>query len=113
MGRIRRGVLLIACVLTCVLVIVCHAELHRAKVPPKTGNYIKPKPRKVDERASDHYHHLYTTEKSKPTRTIRLGHTNETWVYSIISAVLVGLSGIFPLLVIPLESGKALRDGGE
>ena len=41
------------------------------------------------------------------------GHSFETWVYSIIAAILIGLSGIFPLLVIPLESGKALREGGE
>lgn len=37
----------------------------------------------------------------------------ETWLYSIFGAILVGLSGIFPLLVIPLEAGPALRHGGE
>ncbi|CAG5135675.1 unnamed protein product, partial [Candidula unifasciata] len=36
---------------------------------------------------------------------------NEIWIFSIIGALLVGLSGIFPLLVIPLESGPALKHG--
>lgn len=40
-------------------------------------------------------------------------HSSETWILSLVSAGLVGLSGIFPLLVIPLEAGKALRRGGE
>jgi len=37
----------------------------------------------------------------------------EVWTYSVIASALVGLSGIFPLLVIPLEAGEALRRGGE
>ena len=37
----------------------------------------------------------------------------EIWAYSIISSAVVGLSGIFPLVVIPLETGEALRRGGE
>ncbi len=41
------------------------------------------------------------------------GHSSETWMYSTISAILVGLSGIFPLVVIPIEAGKALRKGGK
>jgi zinc transporter 13 len=35
----------------------------------------------------------------------------QIWIYSLISSALVGLSGIFPLLVIPLEAGEALRKG--
>ncbi|RDD43519.1 Zinc transporter ZIP13 [Trichoplax sp. H2] len=34
----------------------------------------------------------------------------ETWMYAIPSAALVGLSGIFPLLVIPLEAVPKLKD---
>ena len=50
-----------------------------------------------------------------PTEAVQLvgGHSRETWVYATISAMLVGLSGIFPLLVIPIEAGKALRKGGK
>jgi len=36
----------------------------------------------------------------------------ETWVYSICGAILVGLTGIFPLLVIPMEAGPSLKHGG-
>ncbi|KAH9508601.1 hypothetical protein Btru_052136, partial [Bulinus truncatus] len=35
----------------------------------------------------------------------------ETWAFSILASILVGLSGLFPLLVIPLESGHALKYG--
>ena len=37
----------------------------------------------------------------------------EVWAYSVTAAILVGLSGIFPLLVIPMESGPALKHGGK
>ena len=37
----------------------------------------------------------------------------EAWFYSIPATLLVGMCGIFPLLVIPVESGRALREGGE
>lgn len=33
--------------------------------------------------------------------------------YSIFSCILVGLSGIFPLIVIPLEAGPSLKYGGK
>ena len=129
MGRVYHQVLLIACLVTCLLAVICNAELHRAKVLPKTTTShhhqvqdrvntrqeIR-KERKIGAEGKNlHHHQHYTFKKSKPTPILHLGHTSETWAYSIISAVLVGLSGIFPLLVIPLESGKALRNanGGE
>lgn len=37
----------------------------------------------------------------------------EAWLYSIPCTFLVGLCGVFPLLVIPVESGHALREGGK
>lgn len=37
----------------------------------------------------------------------------EAWLYSIPATILVGMCGIFPLLVIPVEAGQALREGGE
>lgn len=41
------------------------------------------------------------------------GHEAQTWVFSVVSACLVGLSGIFPLVVIPIEAGRSLRSGGK
>lgn len=35
----------------------------------------------------------------------------EAWLYSIPATILVGMCGIFPLLVIPVETGHALREG--
>ncbi|XP_022805743.1 zinc transporter ZIP13-like [Stylophora pistillata] len=35
----------------------------------------------------------------------------EAWLYSIPATILVGMCGIFPLLVIPVEAGQALREG--
>lgn len=37
----------------------------------------------------------------------------EAWLYSIPATILVGLCGVFPLLVIPVEAGHALREGGK
>lgn len=37
----------------------------------------------------------------------------EPWVWSLIGSIIVGLSGIFPLLVIPIEEGANLKKGGE
>jgi hypothetical protein len=37
----------------------------------------------------------------------------EVWIYSICGSIVVGLSGIFPLLIIPIESGPALKHGGK
>lgn len=37
----------------------------------------------------------------------------EVLIFSLGGAVLVGLSGIFPLLVIPIEAGPALKHGGK
>ncbi|XP_061103141.1 zinc transporter ZIP13 isoform X1 [Conger conger] len=33
----------------------------------------------------------------------------DTWVCSLLGSIIVGLSGIFPLLVIPIEAGAALK----
>lgn len=35
------------------------------------------------------------------------------WLLSLVGSVAVGLSGIFPLLVIPIEAGAALKTGGK
>ncbi|XP_060032454.1 zinc transporter ZIP13 isoform X2 [Erinaceus europaeus] len=37
------------------------------------------------------------------------GERLDTWVCSLLGSLLVGLSGVFPLLVIPLEMGTTLR----
>jgi len=39
--------------------------------------------------------------------------TFDTWVFAIFGSCLVGLSGIFPLLIIPIEAGPTLKHGGK
>lgn len=34
------------------------------------------------------------------------------WFYAILGTLLVGLTGILPVLVIPVEAGHKLREGG-
>lgn len=36
----------------------------------------------------------------------------EVWLYALVGSIAVGLSGIFPLLVIPIEAGAALKTEG-
>jgi len=82
---------LAAIVVAVLLLATVSAEIHRAKTKPKISQ-----------------HHRQASQAQDP---IKPGHSRETWIMTIISALLVGLSGIFPLLVIPLEAGKALRKG--
>lgn len=37
----------------------------------------------------------------------------DVWLCSLVGSVAVGLSGIFPLLVIPIEAGAALETAGK
>lgn len=36
----------------------------------------------------------------------------EAWLYSISATILVGMAGVLPLLVISVEAGHSLREGG-
>ena len=36
----------------------------------------------------------------------------EAWLYSIPATILVGMAGVLPLLVISVEAGHSLREGG-
>ena len=99
-------------VLTLLLAAACSdlvaGEIHRAKPSPKSKVYRENKPGSVDENAlpSSQSGGLGKTDEEINTR-------REVWLYAILSSVLVGLSGIFPLLVIPIEAGPSLQKGGE
>lgn len=41
------------------------------------------------------------------------GERLDTWICSLLGSLMVGLSGVFPLLVIPLEMGTMLQSEGE
>lgn len=45
--------------------------------------------------------------------TLFSGERLDAWIFSLIGSVMVGLSGVFPLLVVPLETGTALQSEGK
>lgn len=108
-------------VLVCVVVLLagclqCRAEIHRAKAA------VGSRPQRP---SSLHRRNLVQQEAtwSSPAKLVEAVKTwiwswssverIEIWASSVVASALVGLSGIFPLLVIPLETGEALRRGGE
>lgn len=34
------------------------------------------------------------------------------WLFSLLGSIMIGLTGIFPLLVIPIDEGADLKTGG-
>lgn len=79
------------------MIALTRQEIHRAKAnSPKSAAKLGKE--KVD----------YLDAAAEVMQDLKL----EVWVYSVIASILVGLSGIFPLLVIPMEAGPALKHGG-
>ena len=37
----------------------------------------------------------------------------QPWIFSLIGSTMVGLSGVLPLLVIPIDAGADLKNGGK
>lgn len=35
------------------------------------------------------------------------------WIFSVLGSILIGLSGVLPLLIIPLEGGENFQSGGK
>ena len=112
-------------VLTCVVLVVlitsclqCGAEIHRAKAsvgsrphrPHSTQHRRAALPKEgFDWRSLEKVVGAAKAWLWSWTSVERI----EIWTCSIVASAIVGLSGIFPLLVIPLETGEALRRGGE
>lgn len=91
----------IGLIITVLMVDVTIQEIHRAKPNPHKS---AAKQGKVDVAAA---------ADSKKSFEVMSEFNLEIWAYSVIAAALVGLSGIFPLLVIPMEAGPALKHGGK
>ncbi|KAK7474325.1 hypothetical protein BaRGS_00034460 [Batillaria attramentaria] len=95
------------------------AEIHRAK----SASYKSPRSRaesnarsSVDVAAAEMPSHEVAEDAALHTHMVEeamWSRSTDVWVYSILGAILVGLSGIFPLLVIPLEAGPTLKHGGK
>ena len=108
-------------VISLVVLTVCNGEIHRAKAVnskphhPGRAAALKNKLSKAQElnAATTFLAWNLTAGLENLTKSLTCSGLWHIWIYSLISAGLVGLSGIFPLLVIPLEAGQALKKGGE
>jgi len=116
----RWSLLVLACVVWIVVLascLPCGAEIHRAKASvgsrPQRPHFAQ-------------HRRTLAQQEAAPRSSVKLVDAVKAWLWSwtsverieiwacsVIASALVGLSGIFPLLVIPLETGEALRSGGE
>jgi len=118
----RWSFLAFACVVGIVLLascLQCGAEIHRAKSAvgsrphrPSGAHYRHRRGVVQQEAAWRGPARLLSAVKSWVWSLTSIERV-EIWACSVIASAVVGLSGIFPLLVIPLEAGEALRRGGE
>ncbi|XP_050397992.1 zinc transporter ZIP13 [Patella vulgata] len=96
-------VTLILLIILMIFISVSAADIHRTKTTLH---------RTKSRRDSNSVQGDVASDWDSTNENMLLGHlTYETWCYSLFSAVLVGLSGIFPLLVIPIEAGPSLKHG--
>ncbi|XP_052772001.1 zinc transporter ZIP13-like [Mya arenaria] len=104
---------IIRCVIVYIVVCLTYgslvsSEIHRTKSnPSKNGlrrerSYVAESNDKLDCESSGFLCYFNTK---------MFQNNYETWCYSLFGAALVGLSGIFPLLVIPIQAGPSLRHG--
>ena len=97
-----------------ILVSVCvvtHSEIHRTK-----SNWSKTPNRQKSATGNSYVANPYEKEgefNNTQASSEDMIERFEVWAFSILGAILVGLSGIFPLLIIPIEAGPSLHHGGK
>ncbi|XP_014667550.1 PREDICTED: zinc transporter ZIP13-like [Priapulus caudatus] len=107
---ISRTIAAVLCLLT--LLLTATAEIHRAKHTGKTLLYehgTQRSPEQTDDIVTDEDED--EDENSWWWQGRHRWGKSEAWVCSLCASVLVGLCGIFPLLIIPLEAGPSLKHG--
>ncbi|KAK3587519.1 hypothetical protein CHS0354_003661 [Potamilus streckersoni] len=98
-----------------ILITMNYGKIHRVKTTStKFGRQNSRYPEELD--SSSYVAELDATVKdSADSDRVMLDETAQTrfaiWTNSVGCAILVGLSGIFPLLIIPIEAGPALKHG--
>ncbi|XP_060063599.1 zinc transporter ZIP13-like [Ylistrum balloti] len=90
-GRLMQGV-----VIYVLLISLADGEIHRAKTSHKSGGRGS---RDIDVAKENLADDMFGFQELN------------TWIFAILASILVGLSGIFPLLIIPIEAGPALKHG--
>lgn len=95
------------------LSIMITAEIHRAKTyNHRNGAKSSRAHSRPGDKYSENVAHVYRSEFGSE---MGLGEVDMfmVWTFSIGGSILVGLSGILPVLVIPFDAGPALKHGGK
>lgn len=98
--------LLLTFTICVVLIGQSNGEIHRAKSPHIKSNSRNTRTTSADSNVAHNFEETSDIMEDERGRY-------EVWIYSICGSIAVGLSGIFPLLIIPIESGPALKHGGK
>lgn len=98
--------LLLTFTICVVLIGQSNGEIHRAKSPHIKSNSRNTRTTSADSNVAQHFEETSDIMEDERARY-------EVWIYSICGSIAVGLSGIFPLLIIPIEAGPALKHGGK
>ena len=91
-----------------ILIGLSHGEIHRAKSPHIKSNGRNTRTTSAESNVAENFKERSGTGSMDGERNIY-----EVWTYSVCGSIAVGLSGIFPLLIIPIEAGPALKHGGK
>lgn len=109
----RYLLLLVISVLT--LTPLSNGEIHRAKTTVyKSGKRAGSSAQSVDVAQRGE---MRTSGNAGEAATVHMVDSEnfqsfDVWIYSIAGAILVGLSGILPLIIMPIEAGPSLKHGG-
>ncbi|XP_033757530.1 zinc transporter ZIP13-like [Pecten maximus] len=90
------GQLMLGIVIYGLLISLADGEIHRAKTNHKSGGRGS---RDIDVAKENLADDMFGSQELN------------TWIYASLASILVGLSGILPLLVIPIDAGPALKHG--
>ena len=118
--RISLVLVLFGLLLICSCCVGDFPQLHRA-LPGANGKpgyrVTSSQGAKVGDNTVQNKHGMRNDKKTYGQHSQKTMDFESQWsqaaVYSIISCTLVGLSGILPLIIIPLEAGPSLKHGGK
>jgi hypothetical protein len=100
-------IVLITLVLTCTV----NCELHRAKAKSP----VKPKSRLTNEDNHELTDAVFTEDVGQQSTLFASGksHGIDVWTYSLLSVLMVALTGVLPLFIIPAELWKSTHSDGK
>lgn len=86
--------------------VMCEVEIPEPKYSPHAGHY----------HAADGLFEVFWNAVPQQFRNFVFSNTDlryhyKPWLWSILASVAIGLSGVLPILVIPIEAGASLKQG--